>query len=282
MLRYAVFGHPVAHSRSPAIHAAFAAQCGIALDYARIDAAPDAFAQAVARFGHDGGRGANVTLPHKAAAAALCTSLSPRAARAGAVNTLVRLDDGDASTPRWHGDNTDGVGLVRDVRERHDLALDGARVWLIGAGGAAAGVAPALLDAGVARLVVVNRGAERLAQLVARLDDPRVQPRAWGDGVDDAPVFDLVINSTSAARDAADVEWPLPSSLAPRWAAVDLGYGASARPFLDAAGSRGAAVGIDGLGMLVEQAAESFRLWHGIAPHTDDVYAMLRRELDAG
>lgn len=274
--RFAVFGHPVAHSRSPDIHAAFAAQCGIDLEYVRIDAAPEDFAAALARFARAGGRGANVTLPHKAAAFALCATHAPRAARAGAVNTLVRIDDGDA--PLWHGDNTDGIGLVRDLRERHRVVLDGARVLLLGAGGAAAGVAPALLDAGIARLVIANRSAERLRACLARLDDARVQGQDWDTPpAADAGRFDLVINSTSAARAGADVRWPLPPGLAPRWVAVDLGYGDAARAFLDAAAAHGAGACIDGLGMLVEQAAESFRLWHGVMPDTAPVYAALRR-----
>lgn len=282
--RFAVFGHPVAHSRSPFIHAAFAAQCGIALDYVRIDASPDGFAGAVDAFAREGGRGANVTLPHKIAAAALCTTLSARARRAGAVNTLLRLDDADDGAPRWEGDNTDGIGLLRDLRERHGLRLDGAHVWLLGAGGAAAGVAPALLDAGVARLSVVNRGQERLAALLAVLDDARVRGLAWdaaNASIDaDAPPVDLVINTTAAARGGTDVDWPFPAALARGWTAVDLGYGDAARPFLDAARDHGAASTVDGLGMLVEQAAESFRLWHGVMPDTAPVYAALRAGVD--
>lgn len=281
-LRYAVFGHPVAHSRSPWIHAAFAAQAGIDVDYVRIDAAPADFSGAVAAFARDGGRGANVTLPHKVAAAALCVSRSARAERAGAVNTLVRLDDANDGTARWHGDNTDGIGLVRDLRDRHGLALEGMRVLLIGAGGAAAGVAPALLDAGVVRLVITNRGEDRLAALLAHLDDARVRGAAWdapsSDASGGAASFDVVINTTSAARDAVDIRWPLPRC-ATSWTAVDLGYGEAARPFLEAARAARASRCIDGLGMLVEQAAESFRLWHDVIPSTGPVYDALRRDV---
>ncbi|GAB1595153.1 shikimate dehydrogenase [Lysobacter sp. PAGU 2638] len=269
-----MFGHPVAHSRSPYIHAAFAAQCGIELDYARIDAGPDDFGAALHRFAVDGGRGANVTLPHKGAAATLCATRSARAERAAAVNTLVRLEDVDGGA-RWHGDNTDGIGLVRDLRERHRVMLDGARALLIGAGGAAGGVAPALLDAGLAALVITNRSDDRLAALGSRLDDPRVNLRAWDD-VGNENAIDIVINTTSAARSDAAIEWPLPRVLAADWTAVDLGYGDAARAFLDAAAQRGAGARIDGLGMLVEQAAESFRLWHGVMPDTAPVYAALR------
>jgi shikimate dehydrogenase len=281
--RFAVFGHPVAHSRSPFIHAAFAAQFGIALDYTRIDASPEGFADALDAFARAGGRGANVTLPHKHAAAALCASCSERARRAGAVNTVSRIDDGADGAPRWHGDNTDGIGLVRDLRERHGIRLDGARVLLLGAGGAAAGVAPALLDAGVAHIAVANRSAERLASLLAALDDARVRGERW-DALSmrdtAAPGYDIVINTTSAARGDAGVDWPLPPGMAAGWTAVDLGYGDSARAFLDAAAAHGARARIDGLGMLVEQAAESFRIWHARMPDTAPVYAALRENAD--
>lgn len=281
--RYAVFGQPIAHSRSPAIHAAFAAQFGIALDYVRIEAAPDAFVAALDAFAGDGGRGANVTLPHKQRAFAACTQVSERARRAGAVNTLLRVE-GDDGAPHWQGDNTDGIGLVRDLSDRHRIALAGARVLMIGAGGAAAGVAPALLDAGLAGLSITNRSADRLAALLSLLGDPRVHSRAWGTTSQlepDTQPFDIVINTTSAGRGDAPVEWPLPAALRAGWAAVDLGYGEVSRGFLDAAGERGAGRCIDGLGMLVEQAAESFRLWHGVAPDTAPVYAALREELPA-
>ncbi|WP_133500174.1 shikimate dehydrogenase [Cognatilysobacter terrigena] len=279
--RFAVFGHPVAHSRSPFIHAAFAAQFGIDLEYTRIDAAPDDFAAAVRRFGDEGGRGANVTLPHKIAAASLCTVLGDRAAQAGAVNTLVRLDADGAA--RWYGDNTDGIGLVRDLRDRHGVMLDGARVLLIGAGGAAAGVAPALLAAGVAELGLTNRSPERVIALKKRLASPRVALQPWGGWTDldrDDPLYTIVINTTSAARDGVPVDWPLPRGLHTKWTAVDLGYGEAARPFLEAAQHAGATVGIDGLGMLVEQAAESFRLWHDVMPDTAPVYDALREGRD--
>lgn len=335
--RYAVFGHPVAHSRSPRIHAAFAAQAGIELAYERIDAAPGAFAEAVAAFARQGGRGANVTLPHKPAALALCESVSERARRAGAVNTLLRLDDAADGSVRWQGDTTDGIGLVRDLRDRHRLALDGAHVLLLGAGGAGAGVAPALLEAGIARLLVANRSLARAQALAAHLHDPRVATAglsgdAEGLSSDAGPVLrdgaadvsagevsqhasaamrgarqhdashagasrpakavprmhaathhpftdariDLVINATSAAR-AGDAPWSaLADAVARAQVAVDLGYGEAARPFLEFARGRGVARRIDGLGMLVEQAAESFRLWHGVMPATAPVYAELR------
>lgn len=269
MKRYAVFGHPVAHSLSPRIHAAFARQCGIELEYTAIDAAPPDFAAAVAAFARAGGAGANVTLPHKAAAAALCTRLGERAARAGAVNTLIRR--GDA----WHGDNTDGAGLVRDLVRRHGLELRGRRLLLLGAGGAARGVAPALLDAGIGALVVANRTRANAQALAAEVANGGPVHACELAELASLGAFDLIVNATSAAR--ADGLPALPASLATATTtAVDLGYGAAAAPFLAWAGATGIATRIDGLGMLVEQAAESFQCWHGVRPDTGSIYVALR------
>lgn len=274
VLRYAVFGHPVAHSLSPRIHAAFGRQLGIALDYTAIDAAPEQFDVALAAFAAEGGLGANITLPLKTRAASICSHLSERAQRAGAVNTLIRSATG------WEGDNTDGTGLIRDLTERHGLDLRSRRTLLIGAGGAARGVAPALLDAGIGDLYIVNRTSERVDALADALGMPgRVHPRYLAD-VATLGNFDLIVNATSAARD--DAMPTLPMSLAtPRTAAVDLSYGEVAIPFLAWAKVAGAHDRIDGLGMLVEQAAESFERWHRKRPDTDPVYAMLRERADA-
>lgn len=267
--RFAVIGHPVAHSLSPRIHAAFGRQTGIALEYAAMDAPPELFDAIVAEFAAEGGLGANVTLPHKNRAVSICTTLSERARRAGAVNTLVRTATG------WEGDNTDGTGLVRDLTERQGLDLRSRRTLLIGAGGAARGVAPALLDAGIGDLYIVNRTPERADALADALSMPgRVHPRYLRD-IDTLGTFDLIVNATSAAR--ADGLPSLPIALAnPRTAAVDLSYGEVAIPFLAWARAAGAHDCIDGLGMLVEQAAESFLRWHGVRPETDEVYETLR------
>ncbi|MBS0211738.1 MAG: shikimate dehydrogenase [Proteobacteria bacterium] len=269
--RYTLFGHPVAHSLSPRIHAAFAQQAGVTMEYALIDALPEDFAAALARFARNGGAGGNVTLPHKAAALALCADASPRARRCGAVNTLVRRGDG------WFGDNTDGIGLVRDLTMRHQHDLRGRRSLLLGAGGAAAGVAPALLDAGIGELVIVNRSPGRAEAMAAALGQlGRVHPRAWND-LESLGSFDLIINATAAAR--ADARLQLPPSLVSRSTlAVDLGYGDAANDFIDWAHSAGCHDAVDGLGMLVEQAAEAFALWHGVRPQTEPVYELLRRE----
>ena len=268
--RYAVFGHPVAHSLSPRIHAAFAQQTGIALEYTAIDAAPHGFVAALDRFADDGGAGANVTLPLKEAAFAICTQTTDRARRAGAVNTLTRNEG------QWHGDNTDGAGLVRDLTGRHGLDLRARRALLLGAGGAARGVAPALLDAGISELVIVNRTAERADALADALGEPeRAHSRYWQD-LGDLGDFSLIVNATSASRQDQGA-FTLPFHLAtPRTLAVDLNYGEAAIPFLAWARAAGCHDAVDGLGMLVEQAAEAFEHWHGVRPDTDPVYAALR------
>lgn len=272
--RYAVFGHPVAHSLSPRIHAAFARQVGVAMEYVAIDATPADFAGAVAAFATVGGRGANVTLPHKEAAVALCSHVSERARRAGAVNTLVR------EGLSWRGDNTDGSGLVHDLTERHRIDLRGRRVLLLGAGGAARGVAPALLDAGIAELWIVNRSPDKADALADALGEPgRVHTR-YREDLPQLGAFDMLVNATSAGRGSGGLD--LPFSLATkRSLAVDLSYGEAAISFMAWAGAVGCEYRIDGLGMLVEQAAESFELWHGQRPDTDAVYAALSARADA-
>jgi len=262
---YAVFGHPVAHSLSPQIHAAFGRQTGIPVDYRAIDVEPGQFTHALADFVAQGGAGANVTLPLKQAAFSLCDDLTERARRAGAVNTLVRNGD------TWHGDNTDGAGLVRDLTDRRALDLRARRTLLLGAGGAARGVAPALLDAGIGELFVVNRTPQRTDALADALGEPgRVHPRYLTD-LPALGEFDLIVNATSATRDGG--LFSLPRALVGRrCAAVDLNYGEAAIPFLAWARASGCHDAVDGLGMLVEQAAESFARWHGVRPETDAVF----------
>jgi shikimate dehydrogenase len=267
--RFALLGHPVSHSLSPRIHAAFARQTGIDMLYEAIDA--EDFDAALAAFD---GAGANVTLPHKQRAAAACSTLGERARRSGVVNTLVRRDHG------WHGDNTDGLGLVRDLTGRHRLDLRKRRTLLLGAGGGARGVAPALLDAGIGDLFIVNRTPERADALADALGEPRrVHPRYFDD-LEALGEFDLVVNATSAARGGSFPSLPM-SLVGPRTTAVDLSYGEAAVGFLAWARAAGAHDTVDGLGMLVEQAAESFALWHGVRPDTDAIHAELRARDDA-
>ena len=267
--KHAIFGQPIAHSQSPAIHAAFGRQLGIAVDYRTIETGIDGFPAALAAFAGSGGRGANVTLPLKETAFALCASTSAAARRSGAVNTLV-LRDG-----HWHGENTDGSGLVRDLTGRHGLDLRGCRVLLLGAGGAARGVAPALLDAGVTELVVVNRTPARADALVDHLGEPARAISAYWETLAEQGDFEVVINATSAARSGNPPRLPL-SLVNSRTSAVDMNYGAAAVPFLAWARAAGCRKVIDGLGMLVEQAAAAFALWHGRRPDTDPVYDALR------
>ncbi len=267
-LQFAVFGTPISHSLSPQIHTAFGRQTGIDLRYVAIEAGPEDFATRLQAFADAGGVGANVTLPLKSLAAQLATSVSERTRHVGVANTLVRRDEG------WHADTTDGIGLVRDLTERHRLDLRERRTLIVGAGGGARGIAPALLDAGIGELFIVNRTPERADALADMLGQPgRVHPRYLGD-VAAFGEFDLVINATSASR--GGMLSPLPRSLVGRrTAAVDLSYGEAAIPFMAWARATGCHAAIDGLGMLVEQAAESFKLWHGVRPDSNAVFAGL-------
>ncbi len=269
--RYCVFGNPVAHSRSPMIHAAFAERTGEAIEYTAIAAPLDDFAGAWRRFVAAGGRGANVTVPFKEEAFRICDVLSPRAQRAGAVNTLVLGKNG-----LTYGDTTDGVGLVRDLK-RHGVSLAGARVLVLGAGGAVRGVLEPLLAEGPASLVVANRTAAKAEALAG---DFRELGEITGGGFDAvAGPFDVVVNGTSASL-AGDLP-PLPDDLfAPGATAYDMMYGAEPTVFLRWAQARGART-LDGLGMLVEQAAESFFQWRGKRPDTAPVLAGLRSALAA-
>jgi shikimate dehydrogenase len=273
--RYAVFGQPIAHSRSPRIHREFARQSHIALRYDAIEAGPDEFPRKLAHFAADGGRGANITLPLKAAAHAACRTHGPHAARSGVANTLTRRDDGS-----WHGDNTDGLGLVADLAERHRIDLRGRRTLVLGAGGAVQGVLPALLDAGVEAIVIANRTPERADALADRIGEPARVHTVYWDALRDAGAFDFVLNGTSAGHGGAALELPF-SILAPRALAYDMNYGKAAIGFTAWARAAGAAFVHDGLGMLVEQAAEAFHLWHGVRPDTGPVHQALRHEADA-
>lgn len=271
LARYAVFGHPVGHSKSPQIHRAFAHQLGIALRYDAIDAAPGTLGTALSRFAAEGGVGANITLPLKGEAFAAARAHSARAQKLGVANTLAWRGD------HWYADNTDGEGLIRDLGERHRIDLRGRRVLLVGAGGAAQGVLPALLDAGVAKVTITNRTPERADQLCDWIGDPARVQTWYLDDLRRAGDFDAVFNATSAGQSGQAVD--LPFSIAnPRTLAYDLSYGKAASAFLAWAKTAGCAYALDGLGMLVEQAALAFALWHGQRPETEPVYAHLRAE----
>ncbi|MFP5417737.1 MAG: shikimate dehydrogenase [Gammaproteobacteria bacterium] len=262
--RYAVFGHPIAHSKSPQIHAAFARQTGQDMTYEAILAPLDGFATSVAQFVASGGRGANVTVPFKAEACALATRLAPRATHAGAVNTL-SFDGTDIV-----GDNTDGAGLVADLTRNLHCALSGKRILLLGAGGAARGVIAPLLEQQPAALVIANRTVSRAQELADRFGG---SVRACGFDAAIAP-FDVVINATSASL-AGELPPLSPTIFSADTLAYDMMYGRDT-PFLGFARAHGASATSDGLGMLVEQAAEAFFVWRGVRPETGAVIAALR------
>lgn len=271
--RYVLFGNPVAHSPSPTVHAAFAAQTGQDMTYDRLLVPLGEFAAAAGAFFAEGGRGGNVTLPFKADAYRFADRLSERARRAGAVNTLARDADGGVL-----GDNTDGVGLVRDHTANLGWTIAGRRVLMLGAGGATRGALGPLLDQRPALLYIANRTADKAVALAREFAE---LGRVTGSGYPELaaePPFELVINATSASLSGAVPPVP-PSALGTGCAAYDMMYGAAPTPFLRWAAEQGVAALADGLGMLVEQAAESFALWRGVHPQTAPVIARLRAEL---
>ncbi len=268
--RYAVMGNPIAHSKSPAIHARFAEQTGERLVYEAILVDRGGFAQAVGNFQAAGGRGLNVTVPFKQEAWELVDERGLRAEKAGAVNTIKMRDDGSL-----YGDNTDGTGMVCDIRDNHGATISGQRILLLGAGGAVRGVLGPLLAEGPAEVVIANRTvdkAETLAVLFA--DEGRVSASGYAqlEGR-----FDMVINGTSASLQGELP--PLADGLLGDTAfCYDMMYGAEPTAFVRWAESQGGR-GVDGLGMLVEQAAESFLIWRGLKPETAPVIAALRQAL---
>lgn len=267
--RFAVLGHPIAHSKSPQIHSALAKAVGIDLHYERVEVPLDRFEDTVARLRADGFRGVNVTMPFKVNAFRLCTWRSRRADKAEAANTLTFLADG------IEGDITDGTGLVRDIEGRCARVIEGARILIVGAGGAARGVAGPLLDAKPRRLAIANRTLARALDIV-QLFSEADNLAALTLGELPQHQFDLVINATSASLSNALPLVP-PSVFAPGALAYDMVYSMGVTPFLQLAASVGAESS-DGLGMLVEQAAEAFHVWHGIRPETGAVYQQLRTE----
>jgi len=273
MDHYGVFGNPIAHSKSPLIHRLFAAQTGQSLSYEPLLAPLEDFV-GFARAFFVNGRGANVTVPFKEQAFRLADQLTARAQRAGAVNTLMKLDDG-----RLLGDNTDGAGLVRDLTVNAGLSLSGKRILLLGAGGAVRGVLEPLLAERPAALVVANRTVAKAEQLAREFADLGPIMASGFDWLDE-PV-DLIINGTSASL-AGDVP-PIAASLIQlgHTLCYDMMYAKQATAFNAWAAAQGAAQTLDGLGMLVEQAAEAFYLWRGVRPDSAPVLAQLRELLRA-
>lgn len=269
---YCVMGHPVEHSRSPWIHARFAALTGQELDYGRRLVPLDGLPAALLDFAAGGGRGCNITVPFKLEAAEAADSRSPRVDLAGAANTLHWQADG-----RLHADNTDGLGLVADIRRNAGVQLAGIDILLIGAGGAAAGVLGPLIEQQPARICVTNRTLARAQDLVARHAALAAEHGVTLEVQEQQSIagsFAVVINATAASLQAAGI--PVAASvLQPGGLAYDMMYGPAAAEFLRWAASHGA-VGRDGLGMLVEQAAESFALWRGVRPPAQKVLQELR------
>ena len=266
--RYAVVGNPVAHSLSPQIHTAFARQTGADIVYTRLLAPLDGFAASIAGFRAEGGAGVNVTLPFKLEAWQFATQRSERAEQAQAVNTL-RFDGAVV-----FGDNTDGAGLVRDIESNCATMIAGKRVLLLGAGGAARGVLLPLINCKPATLVIANRRLDK-AQALAQHFNRWGACNACSYSELSAAAFDIVINATSAS--VAGELPPLPAGVfAPGALAYDMMYGPKALAFLQSAQAQGAARGVDGLGMLVEQAAEAFYVWRGLRPQTAPVIAALK------
>ncbi|MCL2830026.1 MAG: shikimate dehydrogenase [Betaproteobacteria bacterium] len=277
--RYCVFGNPVEHSLSPRIHAAFALQTGEKISYEAIKVPHGGFAYSVSAFSSSGGRGANVTVPFKEVARALCTEMSEAAVAAGAVNTLSFIPPGTI-----RGDNTDGIGLVRDLTQNLKCDLSGLRILLIGAGGAARGAILPLLQQKPARLHIANRTAPKALFLREEFAALAPEPAALTAGPlrglgQKTGNFDIVINATSAELNDEALELP-EGIYAPESLAYDMIYGAEETAFLVQARAQGAARCCDGLGMLVEQAGEAFTIWRGVRPDTAPVLALLKTEID--
>jgi shikimate dehydrogenase len=273
--RYAVMGNPIAHSKSPQIHAAFAVQTGQDIEYTRILVEPGELPAAVKQFRLEAGKGLNITVPFKNDAYALADRHTERAVRAGAVNTLRFNNDGTVDA-----DNTDGIGLVRDLTKNNEINLQGKRLLILGAGGAVQGVLQPLLEQQPTEIVLANRTAKKAVSLALAFSTDGYPVRGGGFDELAGQQFDGIINGTAASLQGELP--PLPDDVlkADGWV-YDMMYGAKPTPFMLWGREHGAAKVLDGLGMLVEQAAESFTLWRGVRPSTAEVIASLRHELEA-
>lgn len=266
---YGVVGHPVGHSLSPFIHAMFARETGQAMSYRPYDVSAGELAGFIAGFFDRGGRGLNITVPHKINAVDAANELTTRATHAAAVNTLALRDDGTIL-----GDNTDGVGLVRDLCDNLGLVVTNRRILVIGAGGATRGVLAPLLGLSPTIVVIANRTPERAASLAAAFTDLGVTQGVGFEDIGPQP-FDLIINATSASLSGEMP--PVPAAAIGRaTVCYDLAYGRAATAFVDWAHAHGCTQALQGWGMLVEQAAEAFRLWRGVRPATTTVLAALK------
>ena len=267
--QYGVAGHPVAHSWSPFIHGIFAKETGQSMVYRLYDFTPEEFRDRVVEFFQDGGRGLNVTLPHKVAAVEVANELTPRAARAQAVNTLALQGDG-----RLLGDNTDGTGLVRDLCDNFNVVITRRRILIIGAGGATRGVIAPLMALEPLELVIANRTAEKARALAGDFQD--LGPVS-GVGFAYVPggTFDVIINATSASLSGDVPDIPV-GVVGEDTVCYDMAYGKADTAFTQWAVQQGCSHALQGWGMLVEQAAESFRVWRGVRPPTGPVLTALK------
>ena len=267
--QYGVVGHPVAHSWSPFIHGLFSRETGQAMTYRLYDFAPDAFHERVREFFRQGGRGLNITLPHKIAAVDVADDLTARAAHAAAVNTFAVRNDGTIL-----GDNTDGTGLVRDLCDNQGIVITHRRILMIGAGGAARGVLAPLLALSPAEITIANRTPER-AEALAKAFAKLGKTQGVGFRYIAGGAYDLIINATSASL-SGDIPAIPPAVVGPDTVCYDMAYGKTDTPFVRWALKLGCARALQGWGMLVEQAAESFRIWRGVRPATAPVLEALK------
>jgi shikimate dehydrogenase len=266
--RYGVMGYPVSHSRSPVIHRLFALQTRQNMQYELLQVSPEKLTEAVQQFRRTGGKGLNITLPHKTAVGSMVDRLSERALEAGAVNTLAFEND------IIYGDNTDGIGLIRDLVNNLQLDLEQTNILILGAGGATRGIVGPLLKASPASLVIANRTLARADELAARFESQgEIQTYTFRNVPKDGD-FNLVINATSAGVRGETPPYPK-SAVNDRTLCYDLSYGLTGTPFSQWAAEQGAARSVMGWGMLVEQAAESFQIWRGIRPDTTTVLNQL-------
>ena len=262
--RYAVIGHPVNHSKSPVIHQIFAEETGEALTYEAIEVPPEKLAEMIAQFISEGGRGLNVTVPHKQDVLPLMDTLSDRARLAGAVNTIVCGDNGELE-----GDNTDGIGLVADLRDNLGIELIDASILILGAGGATRGIVPPLMEQKPAELIVANRTVDKAQALAAGFVDLGNISACGFDDLTERS-FNLIINATSAGLEGEVPPFPT-SILGPDTVCYDLSYSMRDTPFVSWAKENGCEQVYQGWGMLIEQAAEAFAIWRGIRPDTTEV-----------
>ena len=262
--RYGVMGYPVSHSRSPVIHRLFALQTNQHIQYELFQVAPDKLETAVRQFQRTGGKGLNITVPHKSEIARLCDQLSEPASTAGAVNTL-SFREGEI-----HGDNTDGIGLLRDLAINHGITLEGASILILGAGGATRGIVGPLLEMQPSSLRIANRTIDKAEALAEHFSRSGPVSACRFNMVPVTEDYDLIINATSAGVRGETPPYP-EAALSERTFCYDLSYGLKPTPFSVWAREHGAARSVMGWGMLVEQAAESFHIWRGVRPDTAPV-----------